>query len=343
MRGSLKRLGSPPDHRKIMKVYVTRPVFDEAVESLRREVEVELNAEDRILSKKELIERLRDKDGALTLLTDAIDLDVLESAPKLKVVANFAVGFNNVAIESATKMGVVVTNTPGVLTETTADFAWTLLMAAARRVVEGDKFARAEDHWVWGPKMFLGYDVYGKTLGLVGLGRIGQAVARRASGFNMRVVFHDTEPIPEQVVKDLGVTRLPLDELLRISDFISLHVPLFPETHHLLNDRTFALMKPTCIVINTSRGPVVDEKALAGAVRDRKIAGAGLDVFEREPEIEPELLEMENVVLAPHIASASHETRLKMCMMAVDNLLAVLKGERPPNLVNHEVRDKRRA
>ena len=232
-----------------MKAYVTRPVFDEAVERLRREVDVELNVEDRILSKKELIERLRDKDGALTLLTDAIDLEVLESAPKLKVVANFAVGFNNVAIESATKMGVVVTNTPGVLTETTADFAWTLLMAAARRVVEGDKFARAEDHWVWGPKMFLGYDVYGKTLGLVGLGRIGQAVARRAAGFNMRVVFHDTEPIPEQVVKDLGVTRLPLDELLRISDFISLHVPLFPETHQGHNAIAYgvAIGQPTII------------------------------------------------------------------------------------------------
>jgi len=325
-----------------MKVYVTRPVFDEAVEKLRREVDVELNAEDRILSKKELIERLRDKDGALTLLTDAIDLEVLESAPKLKVVANFAVGFNNVAIDSATKLGVVVTNTPGVLTETTADFAWTLLMAAARRVVEGDKFARAEDHWVWGPKMFLGYDVFGKTLGLIGLGRIGQAVARRAAGFNMRVVFQDSEPIPEQVVKDLGVTRLPLDELLRVSDFISLHVPLFPETHHLLNDRTFALMKPTCIVINTSRGPVVDEKALVRALKEKKIAGAGIDVFEREPEIEPELRKLENAVIAPHIASASHETRLKMCMMAADNLLAVLKGNRPSNLVNPEVWDKRR-
>ena len=325
-----------------MKAYVTRPVFDDAVEKLRREVDVELNAEDRILSKKELIERLRDKDGALTLLTDAIDLEVLESAPKLKVVANFAVGFNNVAIDSATKMGVAVTNTPGVLTETTADFAWTLLMAAARRVVEADNFARAGKFKAWGPRMFLGYDVYGKTLGLIGLGRIGQAVARRAAGFNMHVVFYDSEPIPEQVIKDLGVIRMPLDELLRTSDFISLHVPLFPETHHLLNDRTFALMKPTCIVVNTSRGPVVDEKALVRALRDKKIAGAGLDVFEREPEIEAGLFELENAVIAPHIASASHETRLKMCMMAADNLLAVLKGVRPPNLVNPEVWDKRR-
>src|SRR2546430_8594155 len=246
MRGSVKRHGSAADYRKIMKAYVTRPVFDDAVEKLRREVDVELNAEDRILSKNELIEKLRDKDGALTLLTDAVDLEVLESSPKLKVVANFAVGFNNVAIDSATKLGVAVTNTPGVLTETTADFAWTLLMAAARRVAEADKFARAGKFKAWGPKMFLGYDIYGKTLGLVGLGRIGQAVARRAAGFNMRVVFYDAEPIPEQVIKDLGVTRVGLEELFRISDFISLHVPLLAETKHLLNDRTFALMKPTC-------------------------------------------------------------------------------------------------
>jgi len=325
-----------------MKVYVTRPVFDGAIDRLRREFEVELNTEDRILTKQELTAHLRDKDGALTLLTDAIDLELLQSTPRLKVVANFAVGFNNVAVDSATQLGVVVTNTPGVLTETTADFAWTLLMAAARRVVEADKFARAGKFKAWGPKMFLGYDIYGKTLGLVGLGRIGQAVARRAAGFNMRVVFHDPESIPDRIIKELGVTRLPFDELLRVSDFISLHVPLFPETHHLLNDHTFALMKPTCIVINTSRGPVVDEKALVRAVRDGKIAGAGLDVFENEPEIEPELFAMENVILAPHIASASHETRLRMCMMAADNLIAALKGERPPNLVNPEVWDKRR-
>ena len=275
-----------------MKVYVTRPAFDEAIERLKRDVDVELNPEDRILSKKELIEKLRDKDGALTLLTDTVDLEVLQSAPGLKVVANFAVGFNNVAIDAATRLGVVVTNTPGVLTETTADFAWTLLMAAARRVVEGDKFARAGKFKAWGPKMFLGHDVYGKTLGLIGFGRIGQAVARRASGFKMRVVFHDSEVIAESTIKEFGVERLPLEELLKIADFVSLHVPLLPETHHLLNDQTFALMKRTCIVINTSRGPVVDEKALVRAIRSGKIAGAGLDVFEREPEIEPELFEM---------------------------------------------------
>ena len=325
------------------RVYVTRPIFDQCVERLKHEVHVEVNSDERVLSKSELISHLREADGALTLLTDIINREVLEACPGLKVVANFAVGFNNVDIEAATELGVIVTNTPGVLTETTADFAWTLLMAAARRVVEADRFARAGKFKMWGPRMFLGHDVYGKTLGLIGLGRIGQAVARRASGFNMKVVFHDAEPIPEQVLQDLRVTPVPLEELLRISDFISVHVPLLAETKHLLSDRTFAMMKPTCVVVNTSRGPVVDEKALVRALKNRKIAAAALDVFEREPEIEPELFDIDNVVIAPHIASASHETRLKMCMMAAENLLASLKGNRPLNLVNPEVWGKRRS
>ncbi len=325
------------------RVYVTRPIFDQCVERLKHEVHVEVNSDERVLSKSELISHLREADGALTLLTDIINREVLEACPGLKVVANFAVGFNNVDIEAATELGVIVTNTPGVLTETTADFAWTLLMAAARRVVEADRFARAGKFKMWGPRMFLGHDVYGKTLGLIGLGRIGQAVARRASGFNMKVVFHDAEPIPEQVLQDLRVTPVPLEELLRISDFISVHVPLLAETKHLLSDRTFAMMKPTCVVVNTSRGPVVDEKALVRALKNGKIAAAALDVFEREPEIEPELFDIDNVVIAPHIASASHETRLKMCMMAAENLLASLKGNRPLNLVNPEVWGKRRS
>jgi glyoxylate reductase len=324
------------------RIYVTRPVFDEVLDKLRRESQVEINAEDRVLARSELISRLREADGAMTLLTDAIDREVLEAAPRLKVVANFAVGFNNVDLDAATQLGVAVTNTPGVLTETTADFAWTLLMAAARRVAEGDRFSRAKKFKAWGPKMLLGYDVFRKTLGLVGLGRIGQAVARRARGFDMRIVFHDSEPVSEAVVSELGAERVPLEELLRMSDFISLHVPLLPGTHHLLNDRTFAMMKPNCIVVNTSRGPVVEEKALVRALKQGTIAAAGLDVYEREPEIEPELLEMENVVLAPHIASASHETRLKMCNMAADNIAAVLKGQRPPNLVNASVWEHRR-
>lgn len=326
----------------LRRVYVCRPIFDETMAVLKQEVDVQANAEDRVLSKQELISNLRDKDGAITLLTDTIDTEVLKAAPGLQVVANFAVGFNNVDMDAATRLGVVVTNTPGVLTETTADFAWTLIMAAARRVVEGDNLARSGKFNAWGPKMLLGHDVFGKTLGLIGLGRIGQAVARRAKGFNMRVIFYDAEPIPDSVIRELGVERVALEQLLRSADFISLHVPLLPETKHLLNDRTFAMMKPHCIVVNTSRGPVVEEKALVRALRHGKIAAAGLDVFENEPEIEPELFELDNVVLAPHIASASYETRLKMCNMAAENLLTALKGQRPRNLVNPDVWGHRR-
>ncbi len=324
------------------KIYVTRPIFDEVMEKLKKETEVHANPDDRILSKNELMDQLDGAAGALTLLTDIVDREVLDNAHDLRVVANFAVGYNNIDIDAATRSGVIVTNTPGVLTETTADFAWTLLMAAARRVVEGDKFSRAGKFTAWGPKMFLGHDVYGKTLGLIGLGRIGQAVARRASGFQMKVIFHDAEPIPEGVIQELGVRKVALEELLQTADFISLHVPLLPDTKHLLNDRTFALMKPTCIVVNTSRGPVIDEEALARALKAGKIAAAGLDVYEREPQIEPELMPLDNVILAPHIASASRETRLRMCMMAGDNLLAALSGERPPNFVNAEVWETRR-
>ena len=325
------------------KVYVTRPVFDEALERLRGAVAVEINPVDRVLSPAELKSKLHGVDGAITFLTDVIDGNLLYEEPLLKVIANFAVGFNNVDVDAATRLGVIVTNTPGVLTETTADFAWTLLMAAARRVVEADAFTRAGKFDMWRPKMFLGHDVHGKTLGIIGLGRIGQAVARRAAGFHMNIRFHDTEPISDAVITELGVDWLSLDDLLRTADFITVHVPLAPQTTHLLNDRAFALMKPSCIVVNTSRGPVIDEKALVRALQQGKIAAAGLDVYENEPAIEPELMAMNNVVLAPHIASASHETRLKMCMMAVDNLLAALRGERPPNLVNPAVWNQRRS
>jgi glyoxylate reductase len=325
-----------------MKIYVTRPIFDEALEKLKRAGHVAANSEDRVLSNQELISHLRDADGALIFVTDIIDQEVLAAASKLKAIANFAVGVNNIVVEAATAAGVVVTNTPGVLTETTADFAWTLLMAAARRVVEGDKFIRAGKFKVWSPWMFLGHDIHGQTLGIIGLGRIGRAVARRAAGFGMKIVFYNPNPVPEHVTAELGATSLPLEELLQISDFISLHVPLVPATHHLLNDQAFGLMKPACIVINTSRGPVLDEKALVRALKNGKIAAAGLDVYEREPDMEAALLEMDNVVMAPHIASATHATRLKMGRMAVDNLLSALKGERPPNLVNPEVWDKRR-
>lgn len=324
------------------KIYVTRPIFNEAIERLKGEADVDLNPEDRAPSKAELISRLRNADGVITLTTDVVSHEVLEAAPRLRVVAHFGVGFNNIDVDAATRLGIAVTNTPGILTETTADFAWSLLMAAARRVVEADRFTRAKKFKAWGPKMFLGHDVHGKTLGIIGLGRIGRAVARRAAGFNMNVVFYNARPIAESVIQQLGVRKVSLDELYRVSDFISLHVPLSPETKHLLNDRTFAMMKPACVVVNTSRGPVVEEKALARALKEGKIAAAALDVFEHEPEIEPELFDLDNVVLAPHIGSASHETRFKMCMMAADNLLATLKGQRPPNLVNPDVWENRR-
>jgi lactate dehydrogenase-like 2-hydroxyacid dehydrogenase len=290
-----------------------------------------MNPEDRLLSKAELVARSTSARGIVTLLTDVIDKEVLESLPELSIVANVAVGFNNVDVAAATRLGILVTNTPGVLTETTADFAWALLMAAARRVVEADVFTRAGKFKTWGLQMFLGHEVYGKTLGIIGYGRIGQAMARRAEGFSMKVQYCTSGP-----------GNVSLETLLATSDFISLHVPLNDRTRHLLNDEAFAKMKPNCIVINTARGPVIDEKALVRALKDSKIAGAGLDVFEREPEIEADLLKLNNVVLAPHIASASRETRLRMCMMAAENLLAAFRGERPPNLVNPEVWESRR-
>jgi len=324
------------------KIYVTRAVFEEALVDLRREADVETSPDDRPLSKAEVIERLRDVDGAMTMLTDPIDRDVLTACARLKITSNVAVGYNNIDTAAATEFGVMATNTPGVLTDTTADFAWALLMAAARRVVEGDAFTRAGKWRAWSPTMFLGRDVHGKTLGILGLGRIGQAVARRAAGFNMKVIFHNPRPVADSVVREFGAQQVSFEELLRTSDFISLHVPLSAATTHLLNERAFAMMKPTCIVVNTARGPIVDEKALVEALKKKQIGGAGLDVFENEPEVEPDLLRMDNVVLAPHIGSGSYETRMKMCMMAAANLLAWLRGQRPPNLVNPEVWNRRR-
>jgi len=319
------------------KIFITRHLFQETVKRLRAEVEVEENTEDRILSKPELIQRLMGMDGVIPLLPNVVDREVLQSASNLRVVANFGVGVDHIDVRAATELGIVVTNTPGVLTETTADLAWSLLMAAARRIVEADNFMRSRQFTAWGPKMLLGHDVYGKTLGIIGLGRIGQAIARRARGFNMRVIFTDAGRVKDDVVRELGATRVPLEELFRTSDYISLHAPLTPQTAHLLNDQAFEMMKPSCIVINTSRGPVIDEKALVRALKNGRIAGAALDVFEHEPQVEPELLEMNNVVLAPHIGSGSYETRLKMSEMAADNLLSVLKGQRPPNIVNPDV------
>jgi glyoxylate reductase len=273
--------------------------------------------------------RLRGKDGLVCHIITTIDEEVLAASPSLRVVSNVAVGYNNIDAAAARRRSIVVTNTPDVLTETTADFAWTLLMAAARRVVEADQFARSGQWKRWQWDLLWGVDIHGKTLGVVGFGRIGRAVARRALGFNMRVLYTDTVRADDATERDLRASAVDLETLLRESDFVTLHTLLIPETRHLINERTLRLMKKTAVLVNAARGPVVDEAALVRALTEGWIAGAGLDVFEEEPKIHPGLLPLENVVLAPHIASASLDTRLAMATLAVRNCLAVLEGKPP--------------
>ena len=277
--------------------------------------------------------------GILSQVMDPLRETVL-SAPGLRIVSNVAVGFDNIDLDAATRHGVMATNTPGVLTDTTADFAFTLMMAAARRVAEGDRFVRTGRFDGWAIDMLLGQDVWGATLGLVGVGRIGGAVARRAKAFDMRIIYTDEVPLPLETERQLSATRVGLPTLLREADFVSLHVPLTAQTRHMIGSEQLAQMKPTAVLVNTSRGPVVDEAALAEALRQKVIFAAGLDVFEREPEIHPDLRGLDNIVLAPHIASGSVRTRSEMSALAVRNLLAGLGGERPPNLLNPEVLDR---
>jgi lactate dehydrogenase-like 2-hydroxyacid dehydrogenase len=316
---------------------VTRKVFDETLTALAKHVDVESNQRDLPFTPTQLAKKLQGKSGALTLLTDIIDDRLLTQCPDLKIVCNLAVGLNNIDLKACTRRGVMVTNTPGVLDDTTADFTWCLLLAAARRIVEADKFLRAGKWKGWVFTYFMGQDVHGKTLGIVGLGRIGKGVARRARGFNMRVIYTDSQRADEATEREYGVMYVDKRTLLRESDFVSLHVPLTPETTHYVSHAEFALMKKSAILVNASRGPVVDEKALARALKEGRIAGAGLDVYEKEPKVERPLLGMKNVVLAPHIASSSIETRQKMAAMAVQNCIAGLTGQRPPNLANPEV------
>jgi glyoxylate reductase len=288
--------------------------------------------------KNVIVEKAKDVDALATLLSDKIDGEVFNGAPKLKIVSQLAVGFDNIDIPEATKRGIYVTNTPEVLTDTTADFAWALLMAVARRVVEADKYVRSGQWKVgWHPAMMTGRDIYGATLGVVGAGRIGYAVAKRSEGFGMKVLFYDVIPRPE-MEKDLGAKRVDLDTLLKESDFVSIHVPLMKETHHLINEEKLRLMKKTTYLINNSRGPVIDEKALYKALKEGWIAGAGLDVFEQEPTpMDNPLLKLDNIVVAPHISSASFETRSRMAEMVAENLIAFFEGKKPPNLVNPDV------
>lgn len=284
------------------------------------------------------MEEARDVDGLLTLLTDKIDASVMQEAPKLKVISNLAVGYDNIDVTEATKRGIVVGNTPGVLTETTADFAFAMLMAAARRVSEADAFTRKGRWKTWGPMLLLGQDIHHATLGIIGLGRIGLELAKRAKGFDMRVIYYDEIRRSEEEEKQFGIEFIPeLPTLLPQSDFISLHVPLLPTTHHLFGAAQFSLMKPTAILINTSRGPVVDPKALYEALKSRQIFAAALDVTEVEPiPLEDPLLTLDNIIITPHIASGSVVTRTKMATLAVDNLIAGLRGQIPPHCVNPE-------
>jgi glyoxylate reductase len=290
---------------------------------------VDYNDTDTPLAKADLMRRLADRDALICHIISTIDEEVVAAAPGLKAICNVAVGFNNIDVAACRKRGIVVTNTPDVLTETTADFAWALLMAAARRVVEADRFARSGQWTRWQWDLLWGNDVYGKTLGIIGFGRIGRAVARRALGFNMRVLYHDTVRADAAAERELRASYVERDTLLRESDFVSLHTLFVPETKHLLNERTLKLMKKTAIVVNAARGPIVDEAALVRALKEGWIAGAGLDVFEEEPKIHPGLLALTNVTVAPHIASASLDTRLAMANLAVRNCVAVLQGKPP--------------
>jgi glyoxylate reductase len=321
------------------KVYVTRELPQRGMKIIKERFDAEVWPEYGPPPKEEIIRKARNVDALVTLLSDKIDAEVFDAAPKLKIVAQMAVGFDNIDVAEATKRGIYITNTPGVLTETTADFAWALLMAIARRVVEADRYVRSGQWKVsWHPSMLLGRDVYGATLGIVGAGRIGTAVARRAKGFNMRILYYDVVPMPPEIEKELDAKRVDLDTLLRASDFVSIHVPLIKETYHLINEEKLRLMKKTAYLINNSRGPVVDEKALYKALREGWIAGAALDVFEQEPTpVDNPLLKLDNVVVAPHISSASYETRSRMAEMVGENLVAFFEGKTPPNLVNPDV------
>ena len=320
------------------KVLVTRKFFDEAIDLIKTVADVEIYpSEEDPIPREVLLDKVQDIDGLLPMLTDRVDQTLLDRGKRLKVVSNYAVGYNNIDVNEATKHGVMVTNTPDVLTDTTADCAFMLLMAISRRLVEVDKFVR-EGKWVkaWGPKMLLGSDITGKTLGIIGLGRIGKAVVPRAKGFNMKILYHNRNPDPE--AEKLGVEYRSMDEILAESDYISLHVPLNDNTKHLIGEPELKKMKKTAYLINTSRGPVVDEKALTKALKENRIAGAGLDVLYEEPtNPKNPLLKLDNVIVAPHIGSATIETRLAMAMKAATNLTAALKGEQPPDLLNPEV------
>jgi glyoxylate reductase len=316
------------------KILSTRPLFPPARAILDQHFDVEYREPGERISRADLLKSVAGKEALICLLTEKIDEELLTAAPKLRVAATVSVGYDNIDVEACTRHKVVATNTPGVLDDTTADFAWTLLMAVARRIFEGDAWMRSGTWPGWDLDQLLGADVWGKTLGIMGFGRIGRGVARRSQGFRMHLLYNDAVRATAEVEKELDAEFVDRDRLFRESDFISLHVPLLPDTRHLISKENLGKMKPTVFLINTSRGPVVDEVALADALEHRKIAGAALDVFENEPKVHPALLGRKNVILTPHIASASVDTRTKMAVMAADNVVAYFQGKRPPHALN---------
>lgn len=319
------------------EVLISKHIYQEAVDYLASRVRVDYHDSDDGLPGGDLRARLAGKAGLVCQLTDRIDAALLDAAPSVKVVSNVAVGFDNIDVAAATERGIVVTNTPGVLTNTTADLAFALILGAGRRLGEAERYLRAGQFKQWRIDLLTGWDVWQATLGIFGMGRIGQAVARRGRGFDMRVLYYDPFRQSEELERELGIEYASKEEVLAQADFLSLHCALTPETRHLVGAAEFEAMKPTAVLVNTSRGPVVDEAALAAALKGGSIAAAGLDVFENEPEVHPDLLACENALIVPHIASASVATRTRMCLMAAESMAAGLAGERPPNIVNPDV------
>jgi glyoxylate reductase len=316
------------------KALSTRPLFPEARAILNQPLDVEYWRDGARIPRTELLRRIADKDALVCLLNEKVDEELLAAAPKLRIAATVSVGYDNIDVAACTQRKVIATNTPGILDETTADFAWTLLMAIARRLVEGDAWTRSGTWPGWDLDQLLGGDIYGKTVGVVGFGRIGRAVARRAHGFRMRVLYTNRSRVSQELERELGAEFASLDSLLRESDFVTLHVPLTPDTRHLISTTAFEKMKRSAYLINTARGPVVDEAALVDALEHRLLVGAALDVYEREPAVHPGLISRKDVILAPHLGSASIETRTKMAVMAAANVVSLFEGRRPPNALN---------
>ncbi|MEA3504388.1 MAG: D-glycerate dehydrogenase [Bacteroidota bacterium] len=318
------------------KIYITRRIPDAGLKSLNDEFEVRMNEEDRMLSKQEIIANMNGCDILLSMLTDNIDAEVINSNKNLKGISNYAAGYNNIDIAEATKRDVFVTNTPGVLTDTTADLAWALLMSVSRKIVEGDKFTRQGKFEGWAPMLMLGGDIHHKTLGIIGSGRIGSAMAKRASGFDMKILYFSRSENKE-LEKNFNAKRVSKEELLKESDFVSLHVSLSSETHYFIDEKELRMMKDTAYLINTARGSVVNEKMLVKALKQNWIAGAGLDVFENEPELHSGLTDLHNVVIAPHVGSASLDTRSTMAKIAANNAIALQNNKKSQYIVNPEV------